>query len=210
MLILSDFSASATTWQSDGSQASVQKLHDNSAQDGDTITLPAGTFGWTQPVRITKSITLQGQSNVTGAGTANWSDDRATTVLDDTPRSGSNALIIDVNVAANKSARITGITFAAGATTQFNEAAILDLLVRMLPQVVAAAADPMRSIDKLTVISTDGAGSLTKTVASNVAQGLQLGSDLTGIDLAGLLARLAAPATTNGDSGPKAVTSSES
>ena len=124
LLILSDFSASATTWQSDGSQANVQKLHDNSAQDGDTITLPAGTFGWTQPVRITKSITLQGQSNVTGAGTANWSDDRATTVLDDTPRSGSNALIIDVNVAANKSVRITGITFAAGATTQFNEAAI--------------------------------------------------------------------------------------
>jgi flotillin len=42
----------------------------------------------------------------------------------------------------------------------------------------------------MTVISTDGAGSLAKTVASNVAQGLQLGTDLTGIDLAALLARL--------------------
>lgn len=93
----------------------------------------------------------------------------------------------------------------AQAFAQFNEAAILDLLVRVLPQVVAAAADPMRSIDKMTVISTEGAGSLTKTVASNVAQGLQLGTDLTGIDLAGLLARLAAPATANGDK-PKAVT----
>lgn len=124
LLILSDLSALATTWQSDGSHASVQNLHDNSASDGDTITLPAGTFDWTQPVRITKGITLQGQSNVTGAGTANWSDDQATTVLDDTPRSGNNALIIDVNVAANKSVRITGITFAPGSTTQFNEAAI--------------------------------------------------------------------------------------
>jgi hypothetical protein len=62
----------------------------------------------------------------------------------------------------------------AEAFAQFNEAAILDLLVRMLPQVVAAAADPMRNIDKLTVISTDGASSLTKTVASNVAQGFSL------------------------------------
>ena len=50
----------------------------------------------------------------------------------------------------------------------------------------------MASIDKLTVISTDGAASLTKTVAANVAQGLQLGTDLTGIDLTALLARLGA------------------
>ncbi|HZM80692.1 MAG TPA: SPFH domain-containing protein [Candidatus Limnocylindrales bacterium] len=79
----------------------------------------------------------------------------------------------------------------AEAFAQFNEAAVLDLLVRVLPQVVAAAADPMRGIDKMTVISTEGASSLTKSVASNVAQGLQLGTDLTGIDLPSLLSRLA-------------------
>ena len=42
----------------------------------------------------------------------------------------------------------------------------------------------------MTVISTDGAGSLGKSVASNVAQGLQLSGDLTGIDVAALLRRL--------------------
>ena len=42
----------------------------------------------------------------------------------------------------------------------------------------------------MTVISTDGAASLTRSVAANVAQGLQLGRDLTGIDVAGLLRRL--------------------
>ncbi len=78
----------------------------------------------------------------------------------------------------------------ADAFAQYGEAAILDLLVRIMPQVVSAASAPMSSIDKMTVISTDGAGSLAKTVASNVAQGLQLGTDLTGIDLAALLARL--------------------
>lgn len=90
----------------------------------------------------------------------------------------------------------------AEAFAQFNEAAVLDLLVRMLPQVVAAASDPIRGIDKLTVISTDGASSLTKSVASNVAQGLQLGTDLTGIDLPALLARLSSGNFGNGTAQP--------
>jgi flotillin len=78
----------------------------------------------------------------------------------------------------------------AEAFQKYGEAAILDLLVKVLPEVVTAASEPMKAIDKITVITTDGASSLTKTVASNVAQGLQLGSDLTGVDLAGLLAKL--------------------
>jgi flotillin len=90
----------------------------------------------------------------------------------------------------------------AEAFSQYNEAAVLDLLVKVLPQVVAAASAPMSSIDKMTVISTDGASSLTKSVASNVAQGLQLGADLTGLDLTALLGRLAGGATTGGSSAP--------
>jgi flotillin len=55
------------------------------------------------------------------------------------------------------------------------------------------------------VISTDGASALTRTVASNVAQGLQLGSDLTGVDLTRLLSRLTGEAVGNGTPAPKAV-----
>lgn len=72
----------------------------------------------------------------------------------------------------------------------------------MLPQVVEAASAPIGAIDKMTVISTDGASSLTKSVAGNVAQGLQLGSDLTGIDLAGLLGKLGSAAATTGNGKP--------
>ena len=46
----------------------------------------------------------------------------------------------------------------------------------------------------MTVISTDGAGALAKSVAANVAQGLQLSGDLTGIDVAALLRRLSGAA----------------
>src|SRR6266480_971615 len=65
-LILSGFSAPAafaTTRLSNGTAESVQYLHDNSAQDGDTITLPAGTFTWTRPVTISKAIRLQGEGS---------------------------------------------------------------------------------------------------------------------------------------------------
>src|SRR5690606_10825243 len=79
----------------------------------------------------------------------------------------------------------------ADAFGAYGEAAVLDLLLKVLPELVGAAAAPVGAIDKLTVISTDGASSLTKSVASTVAQGLQLGTDLTGVNLTQLLARLA-------------------
>ncbi|MGY1615930.1 flotillin family protein [Geodermatophilus sp. SYSU D00691] len=78
----------------------------------------------------------------------------------------------------------------ADAFAHYGEAAILDLLVKVLPEVVGAAAAPLSAVDKMTVISADGAGSLGRSVAANVAQGLQISGDLTGVDVAGLLRRL--------------------
>src|SRR5881394_4192188 len=60
----------ASTCVSDGSAASVQSCHD-AAQNGDTITMPAGKFVWTQKVTITKPITLMGQGGANDDGTAN-------------------------------------------------------------------------------------------------------------------------------------------
>lgn len=76
----------------------------------------------------------------------------------------------------------------AEAFKQYGEAAILELLTGMLPDLVRAASEPISAVDKITVISTDGASDLTKNVATNVEQGLQIGSDLTGVDLRNLLA----------------------
>lgn len=78
----------------------------------------------------------------------------------------------------------------AEAFQRYNDAAVIELIAGMLPELVRAASEPISSVDKLTVISTDGASQLTRNVATNLEQGLQVGSDLTGVDLRGLLARL--------------------
>jgi hypothetical protein len=47
------------TIQSDGSQADVQQAV-NSASDGSTVTIPAGTFNWTGQLNIKKAVSLAG------------------------------------------------------------------------------------------------------------------------------------------------------
>ena len=115
ILILSGFCApgsGAAVYSSDGSAASVQALQ-NAAHDGDTITLPAGTFSWTSSPGITKAITLQGATTVTGAGGPNPTVNDATIVKDDVSR---NSTILSVTISGNRVFRLTGITFAPGAS----------------------------------------------------------------------------------------------
>src|SRR5438552_681888 len=102
IFILSGVSASrgwATVYPSDGTAASVQSIHDNSAYDGDTITLPAGTFTWSTGVNITKAITLQGN----GIGS---------TIIKD--NYGSSSPLISVTLVPNKVTRVTGIELQDG------------------------------------------------------------------------------------------------
>jgi flotillin len=61
------------------------------------------------------------------------------------------------------------------------------MLIEVLPQVVAKASEPLSAVDKMTVISTDGASRLSRTVADNVTQGMELLTSTTGVDLAALL-----------------------
>ena len=72
------------------------------------------------------------------------------------------------------------------------------MLVEVLPSVVAKASEPLSAVDKMTVISTDGAGQLARTVADNVAQGVELLSSTTGVDLAELLKGMTAGKTGGG------------
>jgi flotillin len=141
------------------------------------------------------------QSRLTGEGERA----RRAALAEATEREGSAEAAA---ILAKGNAEAEAMQSKAEAFGSYGEAAVLDLLLRVLPQVVQAASAPVGAIDKLTVISTDGASALTKSVAANVAQGLQLGTDLTGIDLPQLLARLSGMAgetAGNGDRPAKAV-----
>lgn len=90
-------------------------------------------------------------------------------------------------IAAKGSAEAEAMRKKADAFAQYGDAAVLQMLVEVLPQVVAKAAEPLSAIDKMTVISTDGASQLARTVTDNVAQGMELLSSTTGVDVAELL-----------------------
>lgn len=75
----------------------------------------------------------------------------------------------------------------ADALGKYGEAAKMQMLVEVLPQVARELASPMAAIDKLTVVSTDGAGALPKTVTNNFAQLQAMLRDATGVDLNGLM-----------------------
>ncbi len=119
ILIWNGSSALATVYDSDGSAADVQRIHDTLAADGDRITLPAGTFSWTARLNITKGITLQGQTTIDGAGTSNPIIVDATIIQDNTPRTGNTPGIIDAQMNATQSFRLVGITFVSGANAVY-------------------------------------------------------------------------------------------
>ncbi|MEU5996737.1 SPFH domain-containing protein [Streptomyces sp. NPDC047197] len=90
-------------------------------------------------------------------------------------------------IGAKGAAEAEAMRKKADAFAQYGDAAVLQMLVEVLPSVVAKAAEPLGAIDKMTVISTDGASRLSRTVADNVAQGMELLSSTTGVDVAELL-----------------------
>ncbi|MEO0558758.1 MAG: flotillin family protein [Bacteroidota bacterium] len=87
----------------------------------------------------------------------------------------------------------------AEAFEKFGEAAVLDLLAKMMPELAKEVAAPLSSIDKLTVVDTgsgQGAGRVTNTVAGLMATVPELAKSIAGVDLTEVAKRLtAAPAS---------------
>ena len=83
----------------------------------------------------------------------------------------------------------------AEAFEKFGEAAVLDLLARMMPQLAREIAQPLGSIGTLTVVDTgsgSGAGRVTDTVAQLMATTPELVKSIAGVDLNALAQRLTA------------------
>ncbi|WP_317891284.1 flotillin family protein [Paenibacillus oceani] len=74
----------------------------------------------------------------------------------------------------------------AEAFEKFGEAAVLDIIVKMLPELAGKVAQPISSIDKLTVVDTgngEGAARLSNYVTSLMATAPEMLKSVSGIDL---------------------------
>jgi flotillin len=75
----------------------------------------------------------------------------------------------------------------AEAYKQFNEAAVIQTVLGMLPEIVRAAAEPMASIDSLTVLSNDGATEVVRNATRAVTETSATVKGLTGLDVPALI-----------------------
>ncbi|WP_435527824.1 flotillin family protein [Microbacterium aurantiacum] len=89
----------------------------------------------------------------------------------------------------------------AEALKKYGEAALAQEIISRLPEIVRAAAEPIASIDTLTVVSTDGASEMTKTVGKVLGEGTEVVKGLTGLDLSALLQGIAARSTAGAGAG---------
>ena len=74
----------------------------------------------------------------------------------------------------------------AEAMAKYGEAAIVELVIARLPEIMAEVSKPMQQVDKITIIDNggnQGASKLSKVVTDIAANGFQSVRDLTGIDL---------------------------
>jgi flotillin len=92
-------------------------------------------------------------------------------------------------------AEAKALELRAQAYRQFNEAAVIQTVLSMLPDIVRAAAEPMGNIGSLTVLSSDGASEVVKTTTRTVAEAGAAVKGLTGIDIPALLGNAMGGAT---------------
>lgn len=78
-------------------------------------------------------------------------------------------------------------TKLAEAFENYGSAAILDRIAGIMPELARASAEPLSNIDKMTVISTDGASQLQKSVANNISGLSELLESTLGVNVSELI-----------------------
>ncbi|WP_201001192.1 flotillin family protein [Paenibacillus glycanilyticus] len=81
----------------------------------------------------------------------------------------------------------------AQAFESFGEAAVLDIIVKMLPELAGKVAEPIKGIDKLTVVDTghgEGAARLSNYVTGLMATAPEMLKNVSGIDVNSLMKNL--------------------
>lgn len=82
----------------------------------------------------------------------------------------------------------------AEAMSKYGEAAIVELMVARMPEIVKEVARPMEQVDKITIIDNGGnmgASKVSKMVTDVTANGFQVLKDVTGLDVVDLINKVA-------------------
>lgn len=85
----------------------------------------------------------------------------------------------------------------AEAMKKYGEAAVVEMVIQQLPEIMGAVSKPMEQIDHITVIDnggSDGASKVAKTVSDVASNGFTVLKDLTGVDIAQMMKNFAAKA----------------
>jgi flotillin len=100
-------------------------------------------------------------------------------------------------------AEANAMNVKAAAYQEYNQAAVVDKLISMMPQIVKELAAPLANIDRITVVSTGGDTSgmnkVTGDIASMAAQIPALFETLSGMKMSDLFAKVKQIGDTSGD-----------
>jgi flotillin len=109
-------------------------------------------------------------------------------------------------IAAKGQAEADAMSKKAEAYKQYNDAAIANMIIDKLPELVAAAASPLSKVGNITLLSTNGdsgASKISGDVISIAAQSLMMVKSLTGVDLTDTLRRkMGGPGASGGEHPP--------
>jgi flotillin len=112
------------------------------------------------------------------------------------------------SVRAKALAEAEGMLQRAHAWQQYNQAAIAQMLIEKLPEIVRAANEPLSRIDRITLVNTggngggSGLGALQQEMAKILASTPELISTLTGIDLQKIIGNLGERLEANSEPAP--------
>lgn len=92
----------------------------------------------------------------------------------------------------------------AEAMQKYGEAAIVEIVVEKLPEIMSAVSKPMEQIDKITIIDSGsgdfkGASNISKMVTDVSVNGMGLLNELTGVDLVSMLKNLTSKSSDSAD-----------
>jgi len=86
-------------------------------------------------------------------------------------------------------AEAEAMTQKAAAYKEYEEAAILELMISRLPDIARAVAEPISNVKEITIIDTEGANKLTRTTANTMKQLDSVLESFTGSSLTSLIGR---------------------